>query len=166
MINNTYFTSRQSLKNTDYLPTNICYFFEGDFTEIIDLKNIENNIDTLISVSAFIDVIDYKLTKYNKSNAYSGISLPNNKLIVELNLIRHIKYTTDTKISMSSILTLDNLTKVISIGVPNKIDNIPIEDIIRRGELTITPYIENVFFKKVLNKNILICVSTIINIKF
>ena len=165
MISNTYFTSSISLKNTTTLPNNIHYFFEGDFTELIELESSTINIDTLTSVVAFIDIIDYKLHRYMKSNSYSGISLPNNKLIIELNFSRHIKYVSENKIS-SSMINLDDMTKIVSIAIPDKIYDIPINDIIRRGDLNITPYIENIFFKKITNRSFLISISALINVKF
>lgn len=165
MISNTYFTSNISLKNTTTLPNNIHYFFEGDFTELIELDNSKIHIDTLTSVVPFIDIVDYKLYKYTKSNSYSGLSLPNNKLIVELNFSRHIKYVSENKIS-SSMINLDDITRIVSIAIPDKIYDIPINDIIRRGDFNITPYIENIFFKKITNRSFLISISTLINVKF
>ncbi|MGL4450222.1 MAG: hypothetical protein ACRCTZ_03390 [Sarcina sp.] len=165
MIKNTY-TSKFNLKNIKSLPTNMYYFFEDDFIEIITLNSNKHLIDAITSVSAFIEIIDYKLQKYTKSNSYNGFFLPTNKLIVELNLSKHIKYIGKDETLISSMINLDDSQKIISIGIPNKICNVPIEDIIRRGEFTITPYIEHTFFKKINSKKFLISISILVNIKF
>ena len=134
MINNTYYSSNKNFKNNNILPTNLRYFYEGDITEVIEIPDNKNNIDTLTSVITYIDIINYKLQKYTKSKSYSGQCISDNKLVVELLISRQLKYACENIQTTSSIIGLEDLTKVITIAVPNKISNISIDDIVRRGE--------------------------------
>ncbi|MGL4762160.1 MAG: hypothetical protein ACRC6T_09205 [Sarcina sp.] len=164
MINNTYFSS--NLKMSTSPPMDMRYFFEGDFNHLITLSDSKDDIDTITSTIAFIDIIDYKLQKYSRGRAYSGKYLADNKLIIELQISKQLKYISKNIKLTSSILNIDNVTQIISIAVPNKICNIPIEDIIRRGELNISSYIENIFFKKIDSRTALTSISAVINVKF
>ena len=155
-----------NLEKSNILPEIVQYFSEVTFIDSIKIPYDRPCINEILSAISSINIVSTKLIKTDIAKSYDGKNLSGYKLLVELNLKEKIKYLSLEQKKSIQILDLENKTKNIFITVPSIINNIKIEDLIRRNLFAINSYIEDIYCTKVDNRNILKALSLIVEIKF
>ncbi|MGL5381199.1 hypothetical protein [Clostridium sp.] len=129
---------------SDDLPINIKYFKEDLFDVMCFKKPNAKDIYDIVSVSVDSNVNSIKVLNTPIRTSNEGSKLSGKKLLVELDFSYSIKYTTNSIEKYLYILN-SNTTKIVYIVVPSEIDDIPIEDFVRRKKVVIQPYIEDLY---------------------
>lgn len=129
---------------SDNLPINIKYFKEDLFDVIFFKKPNSKDIYDIVSVSVDSNVNSMKLLNTPIRTSNEGSKLSGKKLFVELDLSYSIKYTTNSVEKYLYILN-SSTTKIVYIVVPSEIDDISIEDLVRRKKIVVQPYIEDLY---------------------
>ncbi|MGL4912857.1 MAG: hypothetical protein ACRC3Y_10570 [Romboutsia sp.] len=128
----------------DNLPINIKYFKEELFDVMCVKKPNAKTICDIVSVSIDCSINSIKLLNTATRTSNEGNKLSGKKLLIELDFSYSIKYTTDSVEKYLYILN-SNTTKIIYIVVPTEIDNVPIEDLVRKKKINVQTYIEDLY---------------------
>jgi hypothetical protein len=138
------FNSISYLGISGSLPTNIEYFKEELFNNIINIPKDRKPIYKITSASVDCKVNSMKLLNTNVQTSNEGQKLSGKKLLVELNLSYRIKYISDSKEKYLYMLK-SNVPKVMYIVLPKTINDIPIEEFFRKKKIVLEPYIEDIY---------------------
>lgn len=126
------------------LPIDIKYFKEELFDSTIHTNPNGKEINKIISVSVNCNTNSIKLVNTKSSTSNEGQTLTGKKLLIELTLNYRIKYTTNTLEKYIYVLK-SSMTKIMYIVVPPKINEVKIDELIRRKRVSIEPYIEDIY---------------------
>lgn len=126
------------------LPTDITYFKEELFDTTIYNTKEGACISKVISASVDCSINSMKLLNTSVRTSNEGQKLTGKKLLIEVNLSYRIKYISSTKEKYLYVLK-NNTTKVIYIVLPKYIEDLKIEELVRRKKIKIEPYIEDLY---------------------
>lgn len=132
---------------SNQFPDDLRFFKE----ELIwtSLENIEGSpeIGRIVSVSVDTNIVSYKILDIDVDHLENDESYLNRTIRVELNFYIRIKYIGD--LQEQYIYTANNeITKVIYISMPNIIDNLSIEELVRQQKIRINPYISDIYARE------------------
>lgn len=149
----------------DIFPQNIKYF--TDFLVNYNLVIGKNDpiIDTITAVSVDINIANVTLIDTTNNLSYEGQYLSGKKILVDFKILFNIKYISAGEY-MDICREKIEIYKCISIVVPKKIGNDSIEDLIRRCEFEVNPYIESVICKKLSNNQMRVSSSILMDVQF
>lgn len=147
------------------LPTNLHYFTQIAVQETVELPGPKPDIEQLLSVMVDAEIISKRLIKTPISTSYEGQHLTGYKLIIELKLKQKIKYVADEPTQSVHAAHFEKLLSSIFIVVPETINNIPIETLVKNDRLVITPYIEDIYAALISCRKIFKNIVLLIDIK-
>ncbi|MGL5694382.1 MAG: hypothetical protein ACRCXA_09905, partial [Peptostreptococcaceae bacterium] len=129
------------------LPTNIKYFKEELIDNVFFKSEDANPIEKIISSSIDLRVKSIKLLNTSVRTSNEGKKLSGKKLLVELNIQYSIKYTSNSLEKYLYVLK-NNITKIMYIVVPKEIDEVNIEDFIRRKKIQVQSFVEDLYVQR------------------
>lgn len=147
------------------LPTNIKYFKEELFDIVCENDKNSKEISSIISTSINCRINSIKVVNTSKRTSNEGQRLSGKKLLVELTFSYQIKYTTNTQEKYIYLLK-GNFMKIMYVVVPNLVEDIPVEDLIRRKKIDIQPVVEDLYSRPVDKNKIYIRILFLLNINF
>lgn len=147
------------------LPTNIKYFKEELFTNILNIENLKYPIDSIVSSSVDCKINSMKLINTNIRTSNEGQKLSGKKLLVDISIFYRIKYISDSKNKYLYVLK-GSFNKVIYIVLPTSINEQDIEGLVRRNKVKLTTYLEDLYVEKRFDNSIYIRVLVLLTTNF
>lgn len=132
---------------SEQLPTDIKYFKEELFSNVVLKKENSKPIGDIVSVSVDTKINSTKLLNTSERTSNEGKKLTGKKLLIEVSLSYNIKYTSNTMEKYLYILK-HNITKIVYIVVPKEIDETLIEDFVRRKKVQLQYFVEDLYVQK------------------
>lgn len=129
------------------LPINIKYFKEELIDNIFFKKEDAKPIEKIVSSSIDLKVKSIKLLNTPIRTSNEGKKLSGKKLLVELNISYNIKYTSNSLEKYLYVLK-NNITKIMYIVVPKEIEEVSIEDFVRRKKIQVQSFVEDLYVEK------------------
>lgn len=148
------------------LPTNVKYFQEANIVEMLRIPDNKPAIDNLTSVVVSPKILSTKIMESPVALSYEGQYLSGHKLVVQLSLDEKIKYVSRRTTESVQATHFCQSVKSIFIVVPEKINNLPVADLIRTRDFSVIPYIEHIYTSIKDSRNIYKCVSILVDVKF
>lgn len=148
------------------LPANPLYFTQICVPETVKLPNEKPDIEDLVSVMVDAKVISVRLINTPVSTSREGQILTGRKLIVELKLKQKVTYVAEEPSQSIHAAHFEKLVSSIFVVVPPVIGTIPIETLFNRNRILITPYIEDIYGKKIDKRTIFKNITILLNVTF
>ncbi|MGL4910910.1 MAG: hypothetical protein ACRC3Y_00630, partial [Romboutsia sp.] len=103
-----------------------------------------------------------KLLNTQVRTSNEGKKLSGKKLLVELNISYNIKYTSNSLEKYLYVLK-SNITKIMYIVVPKEIDEVNIEDFIRRKKIQVQSFVEDLYAERRTENSVYIRTLLLLN---
>lgn len=147
---------------SNQLPTDIKYFKEELFSDIIIKSNKLRAIGDIVSVAVDTKIDSTKILNTSERTSNEGRKLSGKKLLVEVNLSYNIKYTSNT-IEKYLYIIKHNITKIVYIVVPKEIENTLIEEFLRHKKIQVQHFIEDLYAQKRTDNSIYLRTLLLLN---
>lgn len=134
-------TFRPDYSPNQTLPEEVSYFKEEIINEILSIPCQKPDMERLLKTLVDVTVEDKKLIKTEKGLSNEGQALTGYKLVVKLRIKEKITYVADEctqSVHAAHYETIKNLFII----VPEVIDGENVCNLIKKGRLSITPYVE------------------------
>lgn len=150
---------------TEKFPDDIKYF--TDFVVYYDLvlDKCDPGIDTITATAIDINVTNINLIDTTRNLSYEGQYLSGKKILVDFKILFNIKYIAGEGI-MDICMEKIELYKCVGIVVPMDVNGSNMEDIVRKGQLSVNPYIESIICQKQDLRELRVTSSIVIDIDF
>lgn len=146
------------------LPENAEYFKEELIKELLVIPDAKPDIENILDILVWVDVIEYKLITTEKGTANSGQNLSGLKLVVKIRLKEKVMYVAD-RCTQSVHAAHYETIKSLFIILPEKIDGMDTCKLVKRKQLKVIPYVEAVCFRKLNERCIQKCVMLLVEAK-
>lgn len=129
----------------------LLYFNQLTLNYEFYLKDKKVDIKSIISVGTSVNININQVINTPIRISAEGKSLKGKKIMSEVNIKHEIKYLGQ---GPSSYIYIDNINflKFVGIVMPQRIDDRPLEELIRKNKMFIEAYIEDVYVK-LIDKN-------------
>ena len=149
--------------NLSLLPTNnVKYFFEDDFTYTLSISKDDAKIDSINSILLSLSINDYCLVESEEAHSYHSFNSPY-KLLINFTLEKQMKYIFG---NTPFIKAFEDTLESILIDIPTSINDHYIYEVIKKKSLLITPYVANIYFKKLNSETIIISINLLVDTIF
>lgn len=139
----------------DSLPITDSSYFTVCQTSTIQSIIPNNTLPiNIISTSSYIKIISTHLFNTEVGVSYEGEKLSGVKLFIEYTITTRIKYLLPNSNSTVKFFTFNYPIHSTSIVIPEKIDKLPVSNIIKQHNFEINYYIEDEFFYTLNNGNL------------
>ena len=145
--------SKTNLYTQDILPTGVKYFKEEAICEIITIPKQKPNLDRLLDTLVSPEIEHMNLIETEKAMSNEGQMLTGYKLAVEVRLKQKLTYVADDPRQPVHAAHYESL-KGMFVILPERVDDRSIHELLRAGRLSVVPYIENVYSRKLDGRNI------------
>lgn len=146
------------------LPEKADYFKEEMVCEILSIPAQKPDMERLLDVMVWPEVVNIKLVETPKGRSYEGQFLSGNKLVVEVNLKEKITYVALEPTQKAHAAHYETL-KSIFIILPEEIEGKQVCDLVRQGRVNVTPYVEEVCARMLDTRTIHKCVMLFVDVK-
>lgn len=144
------------------LPTDIKYFKEETIDSILLKKENSKPIENIVSLMASTKINSIKLLNTPMRISNEGKRLSGKKILVDINILYTIRYTSNTLEKYLYLLKHD-VNKILYIVVPKEIDDCKIEDCVRRKKIQVHPYIEDLYIENRCGSSVYIRTLLLLN---
>jgi hypothetical protein len=137
------------------LPISPSYFTQISIPEVVCLPEQKPDIEQLISVMADIEIVSTRIIVTPGGDVQGGIisnegqKLTGRKLSVEILIKQKIKYVADEPTQSVHAAHFDKKMASIFIVIPKEFDwgtaKYTAEELLEKGKLIVTPYIEDIY---------------------
>ncbi|MGL6106063.1 hypothetical protein [Romboutsia sp.] len=146
-------------------PQNPKYFKEGTICEIISIPSFKPDIESILDFLVWPEIVDANLIEATQGVSNEGILLSGQKLVVELKLRQKLTYV-ENEPEHSVHANYFETLKSIVVMLPEKFSGKKTCDLLRVKRVSITPYIEDVYYKILDERNIYNCILIFVDVKF
>ncbi|MGL4990547.1 MAG: hypothetical protein ACRC57_05160 [Sarcina sp.] len=146
------------------MPEEVKYFKEEIINEILVIPSQKPDMERFLKALVDITVEDKKLIKTEKGLSNEGQILTGYKLIIKLRIKEKITYVADEctqSVHAAHFETIKNLFIIM----PEKIDDEDVCKLLKRGKLSVTPYVECVESRMLDERTIHKCVMFLVEVK-
>lgn len=131
----------------DKFPDDLKYFKEELIWTSIDKSNENPDIDKIVSVSVNTNVISCKIVNINDDVCSDKNNTYDKTLGIEVSFYFRVKYTTNS-LQQYIYTTNSEMTKIFYVSMPNTIDDIYTDELVRHKKINITPYIADIYARE------------------
>lgn len=147
------------------LPEDPKYFTQLSIPETLKIPEAKPDIEQLVSVTVEAEIASMRLVDTPCMKSYEGQLLSGKKLVMELKLIEKVTYVADEPTQPVHAAHFENNMMSVFVVVPQRVDNTPIENLLKFNKIIVTPYIEDIYAvqkdKRTIFKNITIMIDVI-----
>lgn len=155
---------KESFSPCRELPETVEYFKEELIEELLVIPDQKPDIERILDILVWADVVDYKLIETEKGVANSGQKLSGLKLIVKIRLKEKVMYVADVCTQAVHAAHYEAV-KNIFIVLPEKINGEDTCTLVKRKKISIQPYVEGVDFRALSERCIQKCVMLLVEAK-
>ncbi|MGL4740665.1 MAG: hypothetical protein ACRC41_07650 [Sarcina sp.] len=145
-------------------PKNAAYFIEFDTYGFYHLSDDDPDIECVNAIKIWTDIEEFNVVETHIGISNEGAILTGCKIAVLLKFGEKITYSAKYKEKPVHII-YNEYYKSKSIVIPKEINGIEIESLIRARRISIIPYIEHSYAKRVSNRKIYKSMSILIDLK-
>lgn len=146
------------------LPENVQYFKEEIINEILTIPCSSPDIERLLKTLVDVTVEETKIIKTEKGLSNEGQILTGSKLVIKLRIKEKITYVADECRQSVHASSYENIKNTFII-LPEEIDGEQVCNLLKKGKLRITPYVECVESRMLDKRTIHKCVMLIVDVK-
>ncbi|WP_053956591.1 hypothetical protein [Inediibacterium massiliense] len=141
----------------------IC-FKQLSISEILTIPDQKPDIEHIISAVIQPNIVSTRIVNTSIGYSYEGQNITGKKLIIELELIEKIKYVANEPVQSIHAAHYEKKYKSIFIVIPSKIHNIKVETLLENKKIVVTPYIEDIYTKKIDERTIYKGITMLIDV--
>lgn len=147
------------------IPDNCQYFKEDTFYEILNIPGDRPDILKVVDLMIFPQVDNFYILETINAVSNEGQKISGLKLIVQLSIKEKLTYMSTN--SKTSIHAVDyNFLKSLFVVIPLMIDGRDTRELINLDKISIVPYIETVYKRKIDNRSLFHGILMLVNVKF
>ncbi|MGL5767547.1 MAG: hypothetical protein ACRCX8_18095 [Sarcina sp.] len=146
------------------MPKTALYFKEEILDDILIIPNQKPDLDRILDITAWAEVEDYKLIETETGLSYEGQRLTGKKLVVEVKIKEKLIYVAEV-VEQSAHAAHYEKFKSIFVILPEKIGDKYICDLVRANRIQITPYVEDLCYRKLNEREIHRCLLLFVDVK-
>lgn len=147
------------------LPPPLLYFTQLSVSEIIKIPESKPDMEQLLSITADIKVISLKIANTPHSTSNEGQNLSGKKLVIELLIIQKIKYVANDPTQSVHVVHFEKIVSTFVV-IPKKYCNKPVELILKRNQIEVTFYIEDILGRMIDKKTIFKNITFLADVTF
>ena len=146
-------------------PSTLVYFKQVAVDQELVIPENKSCIEDLISINSSVEVESYNLVETIVGTSLEGQNLTGCKLSIELSAKDILVYSTARQCNNVQSCTFNNKICCIFVVVPCTINGVSTEKLVAQGNLTVTPYIEDICAMKGQNPcTVHKCLSLLLNV--
>ncbi|MGL5766877.1 MAG: hypothetical protein ACRCX8_14665 [Sarcina sp.] len=146
------------------LPETAEYFKEELLDDVLIIPPQKPDIERILDIVAWADVEDFKLVETEIGYSYEGQRLTGKKLVTEIKIKEKVTYVADVLEQSGHAAHYEKLKSVFVI-LPEKVGNKYTCDLIRANRLQITPYVEDICYRQLNEREIHSCLMLFVDVK-
>ncbi|MGL4453139.1 MAG: hypothetical protein ACRCTZ_18410 [Sarcina sp.] len=146
------------------LPQKVKYFKEELLDDVLVIPSQKPDMQRVLDIVACTNIVDFKLIETEIAYSYEGQRLTGKKLAIEIRIKEKLSYVADVPEQSAHAIQYENL-KSIFIILPEMIEDEYTCDLIRANRMKITPYIEDICYRKLNEREIHRCLMVFVDVK-
>lgn len=146
------------------LPAKAKYFKEELLDDILVIPEQKPNMERVLDIVAWAEVEDFKLIETEVGYSYEGQRLTGEKLVAEIKVKEKVTYVADVPEQSGHAAHYEKLKSVFVI-LPEKIGDRYTCDLIRANRVQVTPYIEDICYRQLNEREIHRCLMLFVDVK-
>lgn len=156
----------QEIGVAEELPPNPLYFTQIAIQEMVSIPEEKPDMEAILSCMVEAIIISARLIETPCMKSYEGQLLSGRKLIIELKLDQKVTYVADVVSQSEHSAHFENLFNSLFVVVPQRVGNIPIENLFKKGRINVTPYIEDIYCEMLDSRNIFKNITLLLDVTF
>ena len=150
------------IQNT--LPKTAKYFKEELIDDILVIPPQKPDAERILDIVAWAEVEDYKLIETEMGYSHEGQRLAGRKLVTEIRIKEKLTYVADVPEQSGHAAHYEKL-KSIFVVLPEMIGDRYTCDLIRANRIQIIPYVEDVCYRQLNEREIHRCLMLFVDVK-
>ncbi|MGL4450022.1 MAG: hypothetical protein ACRCTZ_02385 [Sarcina sp.] len=146
------------------LPKDVKFFKEELVEDVLTIPCQKPDMERVLDIVCFADIENYKLIETDIGNSQEGQRLTGEKLVVEVNIKEKLTYVADEP-SQSGHAAHYQKLKSIFVILPEKYGESYICDLVRANKINITPYVEDVCYRQLNEREVHRCLMLFVDVK-
>ncbi len=156
----------QEIGVAEELPSNPLYFTQISIPETVTIPAEKPDMEAILSCMVEAIVMSTRLIETPCMKSYEGQLLSGRKLVIELKLDQKVTYVADSVSQSEHSAHFENLYNSLFVVVPQRVGNIPIENLFKKGRINVTPYIEDIYCEMLDSRHIFKNTTLLLNVTF
>lgn len=148
------------------LPRKVKYFSEFLVSGNLFIPQDNPDIDNVISLNVYPRIISSKLVETEIGISNDGQSLSGYKLMVEVEIKEKLKYASKNSDQSIHGISFERIIKSVFIVVPGTVNGYRVCDLVRKKQIIVRPYIEDVYVTIKDNRSIFQNIIILVDVKF
>lgn len=154
---------KYSIYNQDMLPTNVKYFKEELLFEVFQIPPHKPQIERILNVVAFPEVIHLKLIDTPVGYSNEGQRLSGVKLLADIKIKEKVTYVANEPTQKVHAAHFEFM-KSLFVVLPDSISKITSCDLLSSNRLGVTPYIEAIDYRLLDCEHVYACIMLFLNV--
>lgn len=146
------------------LPETSKYFKEEILDDILEVPKQKPDMERILDIMAWAEVEDYKLIETEVGYSHEGQRLTGKKLITEIRIKEKLTYVANVPEQSGHAAHYERL-KSIFVILPEMIGDRYTCDLIRANRIQITPYVEDLCYRQLNEREIHRCLMLFVDVK-
>ena len=157
-----YFKNNSCIQSI--LPETSKYFKEELLDDILEVPKQKPDMERILDIMAWAEVEDYKLIETEVGYSHEGQRLTGKKLITEIRIKEKLTYVANVPEQSGHAAHYERL-KSIFVILPEMIGDRYTCDLIRANRIQITPYVEDLCYRQLNEREIHRCLMLFVDVK-
>lgn len=146
------------------LPKEAQYFKEEVVCGTLGLPMQKPDMERLVDVMVWPEVINIELLNTHKGKSFEGAKLTGSKLVVEVNMKEKLTYVACGEEKNVHAVQYETL-KSLYVALPECIEGKKICDLMRANRITVLPYIEDTYARRIDERRVHQCIMLFVDVK-
>ncbi|MGL4992072.1 MAG: hypothetical protein ACRCYE_03750 [Sarcina sp.] len=155
---------RTNLCMQSIMPKTAMYFKEEILDDILIIPPQKPDMERILDIIAWAEVEDYKLIETEIGFSHEGQRLTGKKLVAEIKIKEKLTYVAAVAEQSGHAAHYEKIKSVFVI-LPEQIGDKYTCDLVRANRIQITPYVEDLCYRKLNEREIHRCLLLFVDVK-
>ena len=146
------------------LPATAEFFKEELLDDVIVVPSQKPDMERILDMVAWAEVEDYKLIETEVGYSHEGQRITGKKLVTEIRIKEKLTYVADVPEQSGHAAHYEKL-KSIFVILPEMVGDRYTCDLIRANRIQITPYVEDICYRQLNEREIHRCLMLFVDVK-